>query len=124
MILHKEFTYSRKFFLALTKFSLCFASLFASLFPPRHNVYRLLLGTSYMLPISSRSRKKERKKGHDKIRRREERRREEEAPNFLKDSAHVPGETPRVPQETPQDLQGTPHEPQAGGQVLQGEDLD
>jgi hypothetical protein len=44
------------------------------------------------------------------------------ASNFVKDSAHVPGDTPHVPQETPHDPQGTPHEPQAGGQVPQ--DLD
>jgi hypothetical protein len=50
----------------------------------------------------------------------EEKRSDEETPNFLKDSAHVPGETPHVQQETPHDPQGTPHEPQAGGQVSQG----
>jgi hypothetical protein len=43
-------------------------------------------------------------------------------PDFLRDLANVPGETPHVSQETPHDPQGTPHEPQAGGQVPQ--DLD
>jgi hypothetical protein len=77
-----------------------------------------------MLPTSSRSRKEERTKGREKILRREERRRDEGTPNFLKDSAHVPGETPHVPQETPHNPQGTPHKLQAGCQVLQGGDLD
>jgi hypothetical protein len=38
----------------------------------------------------------------------------EEAPNFLRDSAHVPEDTPHIPQETPHDPQGTPHKLQAG----------
>jgi hypothetical protein len=66
--------------------------------------------------ISFRSRKKEERAPESG----DERRRDKEMPNFLKDLAHVPGETPHVPQETPHDPQGTPNEPQAGGQVLQG----
>jgi hypothetical protein len=76
---------------------------------------------SMFLPLE----KEREKEGAHEIRRREERRRpNEEAPNFLKNSDHVPGETPHVLQETPHDPQGTPHEPQAGCQVSQGEDRD
>jgi hypothetical protein len=64
----------------------------------------------------------EKARRHKEEKKRKARGEEDEAPSFLKDLAHVSGETPNVPQETSHDPQGTPHEPQVGGQFSQ--DLD
>jgi hypothetical protein len=79
----------------------------------------LAYSSQQQIPFFRSREKGERRPREEKETKREARPEEDDAPNFLKDSDHVPGETPHVPQETPHNPQGTPHEPQAVGRVSQ-----